>query len=343
MAEATGTLPFGDDLDFETANIILQLQLEDVEHVRGRAKGKKREDAGPDDSQVALAMMESELQLMRSLVADRHMAQSIATAVLTDGPVIAESIRQEETAQGDRTMAHRMNGSNLANTTQDGPKSAEINEKILSKLAGLYMFEDDEAESVVASFSQKESDTEHHSCAESSAQASSRRMGSREVICEACRERKKHFEVMENTCGHAYCKECLQELFNLSTRDESLFPPRCCKQPIDLDDAQIFLTKELKDRFEKARIEFETPNRTYCSRGTCSAFIPPGSITGDTATCPGCLTETCTICKDGAHQGDCPDDTTLQEILAAATENGWQRCYSCRRLVELEVGCNHMT
>ncbi|PVH71728.1 hypothetical protein DL98DRAFT_387736, partial [Cadophora sp. DSE1049] len=32
-----------------------------------------------------------------------------------------------------------------------------------------------------------------------------------------------------------------------------------------------------------------------------------------------------------------------QQVLQAADENGWQRCYSCRRLVELDIGCNHIT
>lgn len=344
MAEINRLLPFYQDLDFETADLILQLQLEDVEHVRDRAKGKQREGTEPDDSQQALAMMESDLQSMRSLIADRHMSRSIAAAVLADRPAIEESIREEEIAHRDRIMAQRLNGSDFTDTTQDQPESGEIKDSLLSKLAGMYMCEDDETLSVIAGLSNEVSDIEDGtSRAESSTQASSRRSESREIKCEACHDRKEHFEVMTNACGHAYCKTCLQELFELSTRDESLFPPRCCKQPMDIDDVQIFLTKELKDQFQKAKVEFGTKNRTYCSRGACSAFIPSASIEGDLATCQVCLTMTCAICKEGAHGGDCPEDTTLQEVLAAATENGWQRCYSCRRIIEIDYGCNHMT
>ncbi|KIW17821.1 hypothetical protein PV08_05016 [Exophiala spinifera] len=341
------TWPFDDDVDFDTADLILRLQLEDVEDIRSRAKGKQRVDADLDDSQLALSLMESNLLSTKRLIADRHMSQSIATAVRIDGPVIAQSMQQEEIAVGDRNLARRMGGmSNVTHANQcGGSSSGEINDKILSKLAGMYMFDDDgDADTGGACLQNTGSNVEEGSSAgESSVQASSRNFMSREIVCEACREPKKQCEVMENECSHAYCKQCLQELFDLSTRDESLFPPRCCKEPIPLDDARIFLTKELLDRFGRARIEFETTNRTYCFRKTCSAFIPSDSIAGDVATCPQCLTETCAICKDGAHYGDCPEDTTLQEILAAATENGWQRCYSCRRLVELEVGCNHMT
>jgi len=61
------------------------------------------------------------------------------------------------------------------------------------------------------------------------------------------------------------------------------------------------------------------------------------------ATCPDCSTVTCTLCKAASHRGDCPADTVLQQVLQTADENRWQRCYSCRRLVELDIGCNHIT
>lgn len=190
----------------------------------------------------------------------------------------------------------------------------------------------------------KESSQNTTDTAETSAQASLRRglAGSNELPCDACRETKKYFDVLEAPCGHGYCKSCLQQHFDQASTDESLFPPRCCRQPIDVNEAQIFLTKELRDKFERAKVEFSATNRTYCSRSTCSAFMPSNLVQGDTATCLECETETCVMCKARAHEGDCPEDSALHETLALANESGWQRCYSCRRLVELEVGCNHM-
>lgn len=52
---------------------------------------------------------------------------------------------------------------------------------------------------------------------------------------------------------------------------------------------------------------------------------------------------TCVICKANAHTGDCPKDTALQLLFNVADHNDWQRCHACRRLVELDIGCNHMT
>ncbi|KAL2808002.1 hypothetical protein BJX63DRAFT_410661, partial [Aspergillus granulosus] len=66
-------------------------------------------------------------------------------------------------------------------------------------------------------------------------------------------------------------------------------------------------------------------------------------INGEVATCPDCGHTTCTNCKGRVHTGDCPNDTSMQQLLATAQENGWQRCYSCWRMVELDHVCNHMT
>jgi hypothetical protein len=125
--------------------------------------------------------------------------------------------------------------------------------------------------------------------------------------------------------------------------DDSLFPPKCCRQPLVSGGVRIFLTPELVKEYERKKIEYDTPNRTYCSNPVCSSFIKLGDIANELATCTECGTITCTMCKAVQHTGDCPADTALQQVLEAAEENGWQRCYSCRRLVELDVGCHHMT
>jgi len=33
----------------------------------------------------------------------------------------------------------------------------------------------------------------------------------------------------------------------------------------------------------------------------------------------------------------------MDVLMGAAESNRWQRCYGCRRVVELRSGCNHMT
>ncbi|KAL2438936.1 hypothetical protein ABEF95_015025 [Exophiala dermatitidis] len=339
MAEVQA--PF-DSCDLETADLILRLQLEDVQDLRDRSKDQNSGDE-LNDTQLALSLLEQNLESTRFVISDMLMTRSIADAVQKDGGVITQVIREEETACEDHTLAHRLNGTDV---TSEVNLHSNIDTKLLSKLAGLYVSEAVGRELFDGFHEAYRSESES-----STTEAGSSRLGTREkgkgdnfeLRCVACHENKKYFDVIEAPCGHGYCKPCLQELFDLSTKDESLFPPRCCRQPLELQDVHIFLTKEIKDRFERAKVEFSTADRTYCSDPSCSAFIPAAAYQGDVATCIDCGTRTCITCKAGAHTGDCPNDSALRETLALATASGWQRCYSCGRLIELDVGCNHMT
>lgn len=143
-------------------------------------------------------------------------------------------------------------------------------------------------------------------------------------------------------CGHKYCQACLERLFEMSMTDETLFPPECCVVPIPLGPNLQFLTPEFVERFKARGVELATRDRTYCSNHSCSAFIDPKKIQRGVAGCVLCGTFTCTTCKAKAHGGDCSEDPSLEQTITMATENGWQRCYLCRRIVELDHGCNRI-
>lgn len=161
--------------------------------------------------------------------------------------------------------------------------------------------------------------------------------------CTVCQEMKPLTAIIYTSCNHAYCQTCFQSLCRSSMANESLFPPRCCRQPIDLELFSVFLSSEILIEYAHKELEYKTSKRTYCFAPSCSAFIPPTSIAGNVATCQSCEQKTCTQCKSPDHKGDCEPDPLLQPVLDAANENGWQSCFNCSRLVELDVGCNHMT
>ncbi|KAI9818651.1 MAG: hypothetical protein M1826_001332 [Phylliscum demangeonii] len=158
--------------------------------------------------------------------------------------------------------------------------------------------------------------------------------------CVACGEEAS--EMLAAPCSHEYCARCTIELFQAAVTDEALFPVRCCRQPIPVVSAMPFLPDKLLKRFEAKQVEYQTSNRTYCCNPSCSTFIPPWSVEGGTATCVECGQLSCTICKQPAHAGDCPQDAEIHRVLELARETGWQRCYSCRSMVELNLGCNHI-
>ena len=162
--------------------------------------------------------------------------------------------------------------------------------------------------------------------------------------CTACQEELVSFDLVAAPCAHEYCKDCVQHLFSAAVNDESLFPPKCCGQPITIASVGDFLTRDIRRSFEEKETEYATANRTYCHRSTCSKFIRSQHIANDVAVCPGCRAQTCTMCKAAVHRGrDCPKDEELQQVLKLAEQKSWQRCYRCRRVTEKSEGCNLIT
>lgn len=162
--------------------------------------------------------------------------------------------------------------------------------------------------------------------------------------CSVCYEDFKAASLFTLDCGDRYCLGCLKGLFLRATADEMLFPPRCCREPIPLEVIRAKLSTNELSAFQDAEIEFSSTNRTYCSYPGCNRFIPPDWIEADRAECRRCSAETCVLCKNAYHSNsDCPEDPNLQATLSLADEQKWQRCYACRSMVEMSLGCNHMT
>ncbi|GKT47380.1 ATP-dependent RNA helicase DEAH12, chloroplastic [Colletotrichum spaethianum] len=163
------------------------------------------------------------------------------------------------------------------------------------------------------------------------------------VICLDLHDPRELYE--SHGCQHMYCSNCLRDLFERSINDEALFPPRCCGHNIPIDDMS---DNTFFDQFEKTfrakLVEYSTVDRTYCHILTCAAFIPPATIHGDIGICPECQARVCALCKGLEHQDHaCTKDPATQEVLQLATENNWKRCPSCQAVVELGVGCYHIT
>ncbi|KAL9070528.1 MAG: hypothetical protein Q9161_004825 [Pseudevernia consocians] len=328
------------DLDDETATLILQLQSADVEELLSAKKGKGR-DGELSDTDLAAETYQQELQAMNTFLTDRSMGRSLTRAVISDAVLLNESHAEENAAARDRALAHSLAEVNGPSTAPEQMTAAyDLDDGFLARLAARYVTGWNSESDALEDTAHKDGSA----APESSAWAASRRNTSSTTYrrCTACDLTKPLIDVCQTPCGHFYCQECIQTLFELSTSDETLFPPRCCRERIPLQSVRIYLSSAVAQTFEEKSSEFEASDRTYCSQPACSSFIAADNIDGEEAMCKNCGTQTCTICKNNAHGGDCPQDIATQQVLQAAREHGWQRCYNCRRLVELEVGCNHI-
>ena len=163
------------------------------------------------------------------------------------------------------------------------------------------------------------------------------------IECTVCTSARPRAESLQAPCEHWYCNDCLTDLFRRATTDESLYPPRCCRQHIPFEDVTAHISTEVKELFEGKREELDDRNRIYCHVPACSTYIGAASRDGDKGTCPACEAATCIHCKNEAHSGVCGEDEAVKATLALAAEQNWQRCPSCTNMIELAHGCYHMT
>jgi hypothetical protein len=147
-------------------------------------------------------------------------------------------------------------------------------------------------------------------------------------------------------CGDYYCRKCLRELTEASTRDETLYPLRCCRQNFQAESVHPFLEPDLRNLFISKSYEFGMPpiNRLYCPNQTCSTFLGSSEhVIGDLV-CHVCNTAICVSCKNQAHPNEaCTENAALLELKALAQRERWQTCPNCHAIVELVQGCYHMT
>ncbi|OBT97068.1 hypothetical protein VE01_04851 [Pseudogymnoascus verrucosus] len=296
-----------DDIDDGTADLIAKLQLRYLGLSGSSAAGKGRSGEFTDESH-ALQLQQQELENDDLSFSNGSMAQSSDYAQ-SHVPTVLNTTSQASIAGGDHDLAQTPK--EHAGLPYSKDFKASLGRRILSKLKSLFT-------PVTVNY-----DTD---------------------LCEACGDEKTLEELGCGPCGHEYCRDCLQDLVTAAITDQSLFPPRCCRQPIALEAIHTLLTSDLVDAFIDKRVEYETPNKTYCSVQTCSAFIKLANIANNVATCLKCDSKTCTLCKEAAHgNGECPSDPEFEQILQMVRENGWQRCYMCSSVVELNYGCNHIT
>jgi hypothetical protein len=150
-------------------------------------------------------------------------------------------------------------------------------------------------------------------------------------------------------CGHRMCHSCLKRIFKLSVNDPQHMPPKCCTSDhIPLKHVDRLFDIPFKKLWNKKFQEYTTKNRIYCPSRRCGEWIKPGNIHSEGGKkygkCGRCKTKVCCLCNGKWHGNkDCHKDEATNAILEAAKQAGWQRCYSCRTMVELKEGCNHMT
>ncbi|KAI0102168.1 hypothetical protein GGR51DRAFT_550629 [Nemania sp. FL0031] len=169
----------------------------------------------------------------------------------------------------------------------------------------------------------------------------------REVECVSCLDDFDPKDTVKAPCHH-YCKPCFQRLIALACQNEQQWPPKCCLNDIPESTITDNVDSAQQERYRERAEEWNIPiaDRIYCSHRNCSLFIPPTQISVNNKAIATCARGhyTCTICRNAKHKGvDCPQDKEVAKMVEIAQEEGWRRCYQCKRFVEHAAACRHMT
>ncbi|OJD10832.1 hypothetical protein AJ78_08260 [Emergomyces pasteurianus Ep9510] len=328
-------------MDNQSLAVAVQLLQQDVAKVFENRKGKQVEGE-VDDAEIALHICQEELTACLSFLHDRRLAQSMSRAVQEDEHAIAAITQEENVAIDDRRMALGLEGGgqNVPRLQRRGRQ--ELDEKTLQKLSQLNIDGSGDGDGDVEANGgrpvEPRSEADNSKSIAHGAPSEIARFD-----CTSCMESKVFFDIFEASCSHYYCQECIRSLYEQSFSDETLFPPRCCRQPISLSHARGFLGKELVQRFQEKLVEHNDPNRTYCSNPVCSIYLRPDIFELNIGKCSACEHSTCLLCKKSAHSGNCVDEKLEQAFLDLVRTEEWQQCFKCRSVVELRTGCYHIT
>jgi hypothetical protein len=126
-----------------------------------------------------------------------------------------------------------------------------------------------------------------------------------------------------------------------AVQEEAVFPASCCQQEFPTNEIKRLLAPHIGVAYKTAAVRFAVPSgeRVFCSRG-CGAFLG-SSASAKSILCQECNQATCTVCKEKEHSGEClTADSALEEL---ARKQGWQTCSGCKAIVELGIGCNHIS
>ncbi|MCJ1288527.1 hypothetical protein MMC34_000055 [Xylographa carneopallida] len=325
-------------MDEPTARLLLDFYLEDLAEIEARQK-RKQKLGEKADSEIAIDLLKHDIAKFQNTLLDQRIAQSFAVAVHQDAAAISLLMQDEETAAQDHRLAYELDEEHqykrpITNTVKfSNPKTTVAGSMAELELvmANLRTYNTLELSKPGPSSSSKNA-VEHES------------FTIQQEICIICEEVKHSFDILQASCGHHYCRECITAVVQMSIQQESLYPPKCCQIEIPISTATDFLAPELMEQFHRKGEEFSTFNRTYCCHPECSTFIPQRKIKHGVASCPSCHRDTCAICKEGSHKNaDCPFDPDQQTMDALAVEKSWKKCPACQRRIELFMGCNHIT
>lgn len=169
-------------------------------------------------------------------------------------------------------------------------------------------------------------------------------------------------------CFHRFCFSCVKKNVKVQLRQGIV--PKCpfegCRSDLEIDSCTKLLTPELIEIMTQCIKEARVPftERIYCPNSRCSTLMSKcealefsemkckNARESGARKCIKCCESFCVNCKVPWHENmscydyksshiySCSKDAALDSL---AKKEGWRQCKKCSHMIELAVGCFHMT
>ncbi|BGP34786.1 hypothetical protein JCM10296v2_006608 [Rhodotorula toruloides] len=294
----------------ESLRTATQLSLADLRDLQALASSSPRFGSSKDE-QLAYNLWREELERFTATLADRQLAQDLQTAIRTGQTLEAVRRQREQRSVRLAAAAHPYRRKTPDSASTSASKTVPSTVPLASTSGTL-----GHAPKLVSST----------------------------PCCSSCAD-EVGGDAAKATCGHLFCRPCLVRLFSLAMRDESLFPPSCCRTPIPSTLAIPLLDVQEGEAYKRAVQEYSTPRRLYCSNGKCGNWLGALPALKQDVACGKCGRVTCSACKAPAHDAKvaCADDADGDAALKLAAQVNGVECRKCHRVVERNGGCPNVT
>lgn len=175
--------------------------------------------------------------------------------------------------------------------------------------------------------------------------------------CNLCFEGNDRMQYVRLECGHSSCTDCLNGMLNTALDGDHntrnlLCPTLGCREPLTENDIRSINHRRVVEFSDLKTREAVDADQTFkhCPNRQCNhTYQAPADVCPQRYRCPDCRYTYCPICLR-THNGNMTCAQAREQLVNQDEQqyNNWVRqhakpCPQCRRPIEKNDGCNHMT
>ena len=169
-------------------------------------------------------------------------------------------------------------------------------------------------------------------------------------ICLICQSELNEInKVQVPVCLHNFCQDCIRTYLEIriteSQVDSMPCPEHSCGADIQEEFISMLIPEELFfkfKKFQKAQSLNKNPNLRWCPKPDCEGW-DKGNMQSRELTCNQCGFKFCYYCQEPWHGNSKCRAQVDFALDKYSKKNNVKQCPQCRRRVEKNQGCDHMT